>query len=301
MSWCAGIVAVLVGGVASPAVAAPVTSAQDNENALRWHPMWPRFRTVEFVATGTMLAGTAALALADRYRVPVWQGGILFDDGVRSALGAETADGRHRAQAIGTDLYLGSFGFSVADAVLGAWVARGSSDVMAQMLLIDTEVYALVGLLQFTASAAVRRERPYQRECREGIDVGFPGCSVDNVDGSKGFFAGHTAIAFANAGLTCAHHRHLELYGPVGDTLACGLTTASAFVVAYTRIAADKHYATDNIVGALIGASAGYLVPSLLHYRTASAVTTAPHSVRVAGVVPSVSASYLGLAVAGEF
>jgi membrane-associated phospholipid phosphatase len=275
--------------------------AARSEGTLRWDASWPRFRAGEFVVTGAMLVGTAAIAVEDHYRAPAWQGGILFDDAVRGALVADSADGRRRAQTIGTDLYLGSFGFSLADAVVGAWAVRGSSDVMSQMLLMDSEVYALVGLLQFSAATIVRRERPYQRGCREGIDVGFPGCRADDIDSSKSFFAGHTAIAFTNAGLTCAHHQHLHLYSTALDVLACGVTTASALVVAYTRIAADKHYASDDLVGAIVGGTAGYLVPTLLHYRGPLPAVALREPLRVSAVMPLATPSYLGLALTGEF
>ncbi len=270
--------------------------------SLRWNPAWPRFRPVEYGVTGAMLAGTIALAASARYRKPLWHGGILFDDSVRSALRADSADGRERAHKFGSKLYLGSFGFSVADALVGAWAIRGSSDVAGQMLLIDVEAYALVGLLQFSASTFVRRERPYQSDCRKGVNPGFPGCSANNADGSLSFFAGHTAIAFTNAGLTCAHHQHLHLYGDVGDALMCGLTTASAAVVAYTRIASDKHYATDDLTGMLLGASVGYLTPTLLHYRAAHVAETAGRTkAHVSAVLPAFSPTSLGLAMAGEF
>ncbi len=285
-----------------PQVAPESPPKLEGLRALRWNPAWPRFRTAEYAVTGAMLAGTIALAASARYRKPLWHGGILFDDSVRSGLRADSADGRERAHQFGSKLYLGSFGFSVADALISAWAIRGSSDVAGQMLLIDVEAYALVGLLQFSASTFVRRERPYESDCRKGMNPGFPGCSPKNADGSLSFFAGHTAIAFTNAGLTCAHHQYLHLYGDVGDALMCGLTTASAVTVAYTRIASDKHYATDDLTGILLGASIGYLTPTLLHYRAAPVREAAGvPKAHISAVLPAFSPTSFGLAMAGDF
>jgi membrane-associated phospholipid phosphatase len=49
--------------------------------------------------------------------------------------------------------------------------------------------------------------------------------------------------------------------------LACVTTLTMATATRTLRIAADKHYASDVIVGAGVGFSSGYLLPVLLHFN----------------------------------
>jgi membrane-associated phospholipid phosphatase len=71
--------------------------------------------------------------------------------------------------------------------------------------------------------------------------------------------------------------------------LVWGVGMPLAAATGYLRIAADKHYLTDVVVGALFGAAVGVALPLLAHGRQdASTGTTgtasAPVMVAVAGV-----------------
>ena len=96
------------------------------------------------------------------------------------------------------------------------------------------------------------RQRPY---AHFGTGPATPS-SEDNLS----FTSGHTSVAFAFAvGAGTVAHRRGTRYEPV--IWASGLALATA--TAYLRIAADKHYLTDTIGGAAIGAAAGLVVPRL--------------------------------------
>lgn len=93
-----------------------------------------------------------------------------------------------------------------------------------------------------------------------------------NAGGSttQAFWSGHTTIVAASAGLVCANHQYIPLWGSsAADAGACGLASTAALVTAVSRLAADRHYASDVIVGLGIGFGFGYGVPTLLHYRRA--------------------------------
>jgi len=65
----------------------------------------------------------------------------------------------------------------------------------------------------------------------------------------------------------CANHTRIALYGnPILDIGSCILASANALVTGTTRIVADRHYATDVMVGLGLGFGVGYGVPVLLHY-----------------------------------
>ncbi|HXK19271.1 MAG TPA: phosphatase PAP2 family protein, partial [Polyangiaceae bacterium] len=53
---------------------------------------------------------------------------------------------------------------------------------------------------------------------------------------------------------------------PAADASACALAAMGALVTGVTRLAADRHYATDVIMGLGVGFGFGYGVPALLHY-----------------------------------
>jgi membrane-associated phospholipid phosphatase len=84
---------------------------------------------------------------------------------------------------------------------------------------------------------------------------------------TESFFSGHTTIAATSAGLVCANHSRLPLWGhPVADASACALSSTAAVFTGVSRILADRHYATDVLAGFGFGFGIGYAVPVLLHY-----------------------------------
>lgn len=260
----------------------------DDDDPLAFH--YARFR---FASEGAVtLAGgatTLAFLMVRSKAETAWHGGIGFDEDVRVALRAETVAGRRRAQLLSTIPYYGGLAFPyLVDAVAVTWLGRGHGDTAAQMALIDTEAFAIAGALSFVSNAAFRRERPYMRDCRAGRDTVVPSCS-DGGGKVESFYSGHTSISFAGAALTCAHHRALPLYGGAGDALACGFMLAAATAGGVGRVIADKHYASDVLVGSAVGLSVGYLTPQLLHYNMPTNLT--------AGflLVPNVAPTFVGV------
>jgi membrane-associated phospholipid phosphatase len=117
------------------------------------------------------------------------------------------------------------------------------------------------------------------------------GCERD----TEAFWSGHTSIVAASAGLVWASHRYMPLWGsPVADASACALAVTGALVTGVTRLAADRHYASDVIVGMGVGFGLGYAVPILLHYtRKESPLTLA--------IQPETLGSGATVSIAGDF
>jgi membrane-associated phospholipid phosphatase len=83
-------------------------------------------------------------------------------------------------------------------------------------------------------------------------------------DDNLSFYSGHTSLTFtlATASGTVASLR--------GYSLAPAIWSAGLGVAAlagWLRIAADKHYLSDVLVGAVAGSLAGVLLPVLFHGR----------------------------------
>jgi membrane-associated phospholipid phosphatase len=86
--------------------------------------------------------------------------------------------------------------------------------------------------------------------------------TLRDPDDNLSFFSGHSDEAFALAaasGTVCTMRGYR--WAPLTWTIGGAVATATA----YFRIAADKHWLTDVVVGAVVGAGTGFAVPFLFH------------------------------------
>ena len=122
-----------------------------------------------------------------------------------------------------------------------------SKDDYMSMLLTNLEVISLNGTVTNIVKNIVKRQRPasYFKTRDEGEDA------------YKSFFSGHTSTAFAigtsNAIMLSRNYPNKKTHiwtGAMGLALATG----------YFRLAADKHYMSDVITGAITGVLIGRFV-----------------------------------------
>jgi hypothetical protein len=204
-----------------------------------------------------------AIVLVGPIEQPRWEGPILFDDAVRNGLRLESATARHRARRVGDMTYYASPLLPlIVDPLLVSLAGRQDGKTALNLELVGLEAFSYAGLSSFVSTRISVRERPDATECRRQHPDGV-GCAPD----TEAFWSGHTSIAAASAGLVCASHQFMPLWGsPAADVSACALAATGALVTGVTRLAADRHYATDVIVGLGVGFGFGYGVPVLLHY-----------------------------------
>lgn len=234
------------------------------ENKLHWDERWPRFRPAELVATGVL----GALATEEYWLVPPqphprWTQGNAFDDRVRNALHLHDPGALHTvwalADIVDISLVVLVVGFDSAVVPL----LRGSPDVAWQVSLMDYESFALSSVLTFTLYDTVGRARPNYADCQRNPKID----SECGISPTASFPSGHVNEAFTVAGLSCAHHTMLPLYGNrFLDVLACARDMLFASADGVLRIMGDRHYATDVLAGGGIGFAFGYGLPMLLHY-----------------------------------
>ena len=152
------------------------------------------------------------------------------------------------------------------------------------------------------------RVRPVEKGCATDPDYASK-CS-DPVALNQSFVSGHTAVAFTGAGLTCAHHRHLPLYGGgAPDVLICAATLAAASATGVLRIVSDDHYSTDVLLGMSLGLASGWLLPELLHYGASSGEKVASWlpvfqpegSTLTALLAPQIADGFFGLTLRGGY
>lgn len=220
---------------------------------------WRRTGAAEYA--GIVLFGTGAAMVESEYGRPraKWTGQNGFDDSIRDALRLESGRDRATAQNIGDLLMWGMIAAPVLDSFATLGVRDGDWDAQWQTQMVNLESYAFTSLVSAGVQTLVAREKPFVRNCQNGV------CEGDNKNRSMP--SGHAAFAFTGAGLVCNHHKYQSLYhNPAADRAACatGLVLATADGVA--RIMADHHYATDVLAGSAIGLFSGFLLPRLLHY-----------------------------------
>jgi membrane-associated phospholipid phosphatase len=289
----------------------PAVASATDPRDVSWSTDWPRFRWWEGANIAALTVGSLVL---DRDWQPqssaAWRGGILFDGAVRDALRGRSLGAQRGAANLSDSLYTGAvLAPYVVDVYFVALGIHENADVALQMTLMNLQSLGLTGVVSLTAERATGRARPYTQDCGpDGVTRDANGQPLFNTCGSGGdnesFYSGHAAATATMAGLTCAHHQHLPLYGGgLRDLAPCVVMIGVSATTGIARVVADRHWATDVITGWTIGALSGYVLPSLLHYgftsgRPLLAIET--KSIR-AVPVPQAYAGGAGLGVAGVF
>lgn len=238
------------------------TARADDDATLRWNPRWTRFTTAQYAFTGALAGGLFA---STQWLEPAsgakWQSDILLDRDARALLGAEGEQSRRFASGVSDYFALGLALYPfVVDSLLVAGFAHGSYDVAYQTAMISLQSVMLTGLVTTLTKDLVGRARPDAGDCENGDELA---CGTQN----QSFMSGHTSGAFTAAGLICAHHQNLALYGSgAADVAACGLSLGLASTVGVLRIVAGRHHLSDVLTGAAVGLASGYLLPNIVNY-----------------------------------
>ena len=132
------------------------------------------------------------------------------------------------------------------------------------MVLANVEIMAINGLVTNLVKHTVDRKRPssYYQTRDEGGDT------------YKSFFSGHTSQAFSIGTSTAIM---LSRSHPDKKYLIWGSAITLAATTGYFRIAADKHYMTDVLSGALVGSIIGFWVQKK-HAKTYFSIGVDPAS-----------------------
>jgi membrane-associated phospholipid phosphatase len=162
---------------------------------------------------------------------------------------------------------------------LGLWDfleanAAGGIRTAAEDLLIITEAIAVAGAVTTVVRYTTARIRP---DAYYGNGTGGP---EDHLS----FWSGHTTTAFS-AAAAAGYVAQVRGYPSWPWVYAVGFTAAGA--VSYFRVAGDRHWMTDVVVGAAMGTGIGFLVPWLHRANPGLGLRVVPQS--------------QGLAVAGRF
>lgn len=240
---------------------------EDEEHWIVWDERRPRVFIAEHVLAGLSLAGSLVIEFGtNQPDHPVWIRHNSFDSAVRRAFLARHRVDRDRAAVASNVLEIFAAAYPViVDTGLVVLAGDRNLDIFEQMLAMNGEAYGLTYLFSRTFHRLLPRERPAMVGCREDSEWAE---QCGKLGDTASFVGGHVGVAAVGAGVTCAHHAYLPIYGGgAPDIIACAGLTTVAVAVGTLRIVADRHWATDTIAGFGIGFSLGLGLPILLHYE----------------------------------
>ncbi len=252
----------LIGGLLALALALPLPA---RASVTEKHELIP-FRSGEYYALPALAAANLFLIFDVSPSHSHWSGGVLFDGPIRDALRVKTRSERDGVALAGDLMLYTLIAYpGVVDAGLDAAWSKHDMRIGTQLFLINMQAYLLSGVASFVVKKLTARQRPFEQECNgdPNYDIG-----CHQKDSRLSFYSGHAAFSFTAAGLICAHHENLELWGQMTP---CYVSIGAAAAVGLTRIIADRHYATDVLVGSLVGWLSGYTISRLYHYKEESA------------------------------
>jgi len=260
---------------------------------VRWQESFRRVGAREYVMAPALLVTALAAQGLPEPPEAGWKGPILLDRSMQHLLRADSASGRRQADTVSDVLATVSVTHLLLDAWLVAAGIHGQKDVAWQMTVIDAQTYGLSELAVTITKLLVARERPFAEQCDSG-----GGSHCDQNNRFLSFYSGHANSTSTFAGLTCAHHQKLALYGSfAADLGACLGSVSVALATGVLRTVADEHWWSDVLVGHAVGFSAGYLLSWGLYYRSDGAVADqAPRSTWF----PIVGSGVWGLAWGGQ-
>jgi len=135
------------------------------------------------------------------------------------------------------------------------------------------ETIAVTQLLTNLAKVTIARQRPYRH---------FESTPTEpSREDNQSFISGHSSFGFA---LTtgAAYMCHIRHYWTEPYVWAAGITLSLS--TEYFRMAADKHYLSDVLVGGLVGVGAGLTIPRLMRRNLVVVPAPETHGVTVVGM-----------------
>ncbi len=210
--------------------------------------------TVDGIVTGVLGGSTITLLLLDKDLAPLsckWCVPGTIDGNLSKSV---TWSNPHTAATISDVMEfvvpIGVIGFGLIQAYRLDDAEAGWSDAL---LIAEATSLAMLGntIVKYT----VGRSRPY-------VWQGNPDLYPNATDANVSFFGGHATFVFA---AVVSASTLFFMQGMPGAPYVLGAGLAVATFTAYLRMAADKHYLSDVLVGAGVGSLVGWAVPYLFH------------------------------------
>jgi len=252
----AAVAALIALGLASPgasaaedAPAAPTSAAVPGLTKLSYD--W----TVDGAVTGALAASALTLMLLDDQLAPLqcrWcVPGTIDGNLSKSVRWSNPQTANTLSNVMQFAVPVGVMGFGLIQGYRYGDPEAGWSSV-----LLIAQATSLAMLTNVIVKYSVGRARPY-------VWQGTPDLYPATIsDANVSFFGGHTTFVFA---VVVSGSTLFFMQGMPGAPYVLGVGLAAAVFTSYLRMAANKHYLSDNLVGAAVGSLIGWAVPYLFH------------------------------------
>jgi undecaprenyl-diphosphatase len=155
-------------------------------------------------------------------------------------------------------LYI-AYGYAVLDPVLSG--LRDGRRAFFVDAILYAESLAVTGAFTEATKIGVRRPRPIDyANCGTPAQAQTPECTT-NTDLQLSFFSGHASATGAVTGTATYLAFARSGWRSPRPWITLGVGTALTAFVSYERVRAGEHFPTDVIMGSLVGAGIGVLVP----------------------------------------
>jgi hypothetical protein len=245
------------------AAALGATPSIARADSLTWNPAWSHADSWDYGLTVLASADVAVYLPLLQGKQPAleWTRPILFDTAARNLLRGSPSVASTAATTSWGLLGVG-VAFPFVDVPV-AWAQHGSR-VAWDLFWEDATALSLATAFDLNLRDLVGRARPPVSECLMA-GGGDARCLGTSSESTRSFPGGHQLIVTTAASLTCTQHLEMSLYGGAWDGVACAVAATSAFTVGVLRIVADDHWASDILVGDLLGVGFGWGIPTLMH------------------------------------
>lgn len=261
---------------------ATVVAASPAPHRLKWDPR------VDLPVTGVLMVGWLTSELAKDALAPAtcrWCATNGFDTAVRRAFNPSLSPSASgiRPAATASDV-LGFAGVPLVVAAIDALGAKDSPEFLktwaVDMVIILEATFSALALNQ-TVKFAAGRGRPFSVDAPPELLAQ----AKDPRDANLSFFSGHTTFTI---GLAVSGGVVGLLRGYQSAWLSWAVALPMALTTATLRMAADKHWMTDILVGAVVGSAFSVALPLLFHGREDApvkvSVSPTPNGLSVSGV-----------------
>lgn len=153
-----------------------------------------------------------------------------------------------------SDSYIPMFGAFALPALL--LINKNERTHTGQLSVLFVESMATTGAIFSITAALVEKSRPLV------YNTSIPAEERMDNDEQRSFFAGHTAATAAATFFAAKIYNDFHPESPL-KPYVWGVAATIPAAVGYLRIKAGKHFLTDNLVGYMVGAASGILIPEI--------------------------------------
>lgn len=187
-----------------------------------------------------------------------WSSRNDFDTGIRSGLRLGNLSARRSADTASDALLAFSMAVLPASGILAQHLREQDCTKTWDMATDTIESLGLTLFITNVIKTVAGRERPFGRSCNSAALLDSD-CSSE--DRQLSFISGHSSIAAAGAGLSCAFAFKREAWGSSAAAKwgPCATGALASVATGLLRVGADRHWTSDILGGFAVGAVVGWL------------------------------------------